>query len=209
VATWLRLGELKAKEINVEPFDAKHFRRVLGDARALTVKDSRVALNRLQKECAAAGVAIVFLAEIGGTRASGAARWLTPSKALIQLSDRHRADDQFWFSFYHEAAHLLLHSKKEMFVSPVEHGSIAEAEEDEANRFAEAHLIPRRYEASLRGLQTERDVVKFAGELGIAPGIVVGRLHSEGLWAWSRGNKLKRKISFEELAQDRPRPRAR
>lgn len=199
VATWLRLGELDAKHIAVKPFDAKRFRDALADARTLTVKDSRIALKRLQKQCANAGVAVVFLPDIGGTRTSGAARWLTPIKAVIQLSDRHKADDQFWFSFFHEAAHLLLHSKKETFVSPDDRATVSEEEEDEANSFAEAQLIPRRYESWLRSLRTENDVREFADELGIAPGIVVGRLHSEGIWAWSRGNKLKKKISFDEL----------
>jgi HTH-type transcriptional regulator / antitoxin HigA len=202
VATWLRLGELKAQDVDVDAFDAKRFRRALTYARELTVKDSGVALKRLQHECANAGVAIIFLAEISGTRTSGAARWLTPSKALIQLSDRYKADDQFWFSFFHEAAHLLLHSKKEMFVSPADRSAISEDEEDEANSFAEAHLIPGRYKSWLHSLRTNRDVIEFADELGIAPGIVVGRLHNDGIWGWSRGNLLKRKISFDELVRD-------
>ena len=38
------------------------------------------------------------------------------AQALIQLSARHKSDDHFWFSFFHEAAHLLLHSKKHIYV---------------------------------------------------------------------------------------------
>ncbi len=199
VATWLRLGELEAMEIETEPFNAKRFRAALTEARRLTRLEPRTALRRVRKLCAKAGVAVVFLPDIGKTRICGAARWLTPQKALIQLSDRFKADDQLWFSFFHEASHLLLHSKKELFVTEGDMANATVEEEQEANAFAAAQLIPRRYEHELRQLTTDSDVVAFAEELGIAPGIVVGRLHKEELWDWSRGNRLRRKIVFADL----------
>jgi Zn-dependent peptidase ImmA (M78 family) len=189
-------------EIDTEPFDSKRFRAALTEARALTRLEPRRALRRLRALSAKAGVAIVFLPDIGKTRACGAARWLTPQKALIQLSDRFKADDQFWFSFFHEAAHLLLHSKKELFVSEDGAATASDEEEQEANAFAARQLIPRRFERELRQLRTDRDVIDFADELGIAPGIVVGRLHNEGLWDWSRGNRLRQKISFDDVFGD-------
>jgi HTH-type transcriptional regulator/antitoxin HigA len=202
LATWLRLGEREAMLIEVDPFDAGSFRDVLVRARALTVKNPQTALKRLQEQCASAGVAVVFLRDVGGTRTSGAARWLTPTKALVQLSDRYKSDDHFWFSFFHEAAHILLHSKKEVFVSDERGPVVREQEEEEADRFAQTQLIPRGYESWLRELKTDADVREFADELGIAPGIVVGRLHRERLWDWNRGNRLRQKISFEELVHD-------
>jgi HTH-type transcriptional regulator/antitoxin HigA len=199
VATWLRLGELEAAMIDTEPFDARRFRDALVEIRALTTKRPEVALKRLRAICAEAGVAVVFLPDIGKTRTSGAARWLTPTKALIQLSDRFKADDRFWFSFFHETGHLLLHSKKELFVSDGDEDNVSQEEEDEANSFAANQLIPRRYESELASLHTDADVIAFARQLGIAPGIVVGRLQREGHWGWKRGNHLKQKISFDDL----------
>lgn len=201
VATWLRLGEIEAASIRTKPFDARRFREALVEIRALTAKEPNIALKELKQICARAGVAVVFLPDIGKTRASGAARWLTSTKALIQLSDRYKADDSFWFSFFHEAAHLLLHSKKETFVSEGDDAfpDHTEQEEQEANSFAAAQLIPRRYESRLAYLRTDTDVRVFAAELGIAPGIVVGRLHNDGLWDWSKGNQLRRPIDFEAI----------
>lgn len=197
VATWLRLGELEAMLIDTEPFDERRFRQALVEIRDLTTKRPQLALKRLQAICASAGVAVVFLAEIDKTRTSGAARWLTPNKALIQLSDRHKADDHFWFSFFHEVGHLLLHSKKGTFITAP--ATETERVEQEANAFAEAQLIPRRYEPRLRSLHTDGDVRAFASELGIAPGIVVGRLHNDELWLWSKGNRLRQPIDFDAL----------
>ncbi|MBL8419274.1 MAG: hypothetical protein JNK92_01440, partial [Dechloromonas sp.] len=56
------------------------------------------------------------MAELPKTEVSGATRWLSPDKALIQLSLRYKSDDQLWFSFFHEVGHLLLHGKKEVFI---------------------------------------------------------------------------------------------
>jgi HTH-type transcriptional regulator/antitoxin HigA len=198
VATWLRLGELEAMLIETEPFDERRFRQALIEIRELTTKNPQLALKRLKAICATVGVAVVFLAEIDRTRTSGAARWLTPTKALIQLSDRHKADDHFWFSFFHEAGHLLLHSKKETFITA--DATKTDREEQEANAFAQAQLIPRRYEPRLRSLHTDADVRAFASELGIAPGIVVGRLHNDELWLWSKGNRLRQPINFDDLS---------
>jgi HTH-type transcriptional regulator / antitoxin HigA len=198
VATWLRIGELEAALIDCEPFDARTFRDVLNDARALTLMEPGEAATKLVKRCAEAGVAVVFVGDVGKTRASGAARWLTPTKALIQLSLRHKSDDHLWFSFFHEAAHLLLHSKKETFISGGPSQNVTQKMEDEANDFAAAHLIPRRFDPQLRELQTETDVRAFASAIGVAPGIVVGRLQKEELWPWNKGNKLKRRFWLVE-----------
>lgn len=199
VATWLRLGEIAAAELDTEPYDATRFRRNLAEIRELTEwEDVTAAGERMVELCADAGVALVFVAEIGKTRASGAARWLSPSKAMIQLSLRHKKDDHFWFSFFHEAAHLLLHSKKETFIKFVDAPKEANEMEAEANRFAESILIPRQFAPQLDALHTDSDVEAFARQIGIAPGIVVGRLQSDGHWGWNRGHALKRTLVLSE-----------
>jgi HTH-type transcriptional regulator/antitoxin HigA len=191
VATWLRLGELEATEIDCKPFDAKRFRAALHRIRDMTRDPDFELMVRL---CARSGVALVFVPEIPGTRASGAARWLTPAKGLIQLSLRHKRDDHFWFSFFHEAAHLLLHSKKTTFVTNA--GDQDQELEDEADEFAATLLIPKHYELELRGLRTLPEISGFAERIGIAPGIVVGRLQKERILDWSQGNGLKRAVDF-------------
>jgi HTH-type transcriptional regulator/antitoxin HigA len=197
VAAWLRIGELEAAEIECAPFDAKRFRRALKRIRDLTNEpDPEVFVPEMVRLCAEAGVAVVFVPEITGTRASGAARWLSPTKALVQLSLRHKSDDHLWFSFFHEAAHLLLHSKKATFISD---GTEVDSEtEQEANSFAASLLIPAGLEAELTQIRTREEVEDFARRLGIAPGIVVGRLQKEGIFEWRQGNRLKRRFEFSE-----------
>lgn len=195
VAAWLRLGELEAADIPCEPFDARKFRSALQEIRSLTILPIDEAIPALVSLCAAAGVAVVFVPEIKGTRASGAARWVTPTKAVIQLSLRHKTDDHLWFSFFHEAGHVLLHSKKETFITG---DPSADAAEEEANDFSANHLIPKRLEPELLSLASDGEIVGFAERIGIAPGIVVGRLQKEDVLDWSQGNHHKRRLTFSE-----------
>jgi HTH-type transcriptional regulator / antitoxin HigA len=189
VVSWLRIAQLDAQGAKVEPFSASTFRKVLRDIRALTAEGDP---NRMVQMCAAAGVSVVFVPEVKGCRISGAAWWATPSRAVIALSDRYKKDDYFWFTFFHEAAHLLLHSKKETFVDD---GKDSDVVEEEANRWAADFLIPPERAEELRTLETDVQVRAFAKEIGIAPGIVVGRLQHDEFWDYKRGHGVEASTS--------------
>jgi HTH-type transcriptional regulator/antitoxin HigA len=186
VISWLRIAEQKAQNVSTQPYSAPAFRKILQEIRTLTTHGDA---NAIIEMCAAAGVVVVFVPEVHGCRISGAAWWTSPGRAVIALSDRYKKDDHFWFSFFHEAAHVLHHSKKETFVDD---GSEDDLLEDEANKFAANLLIPPQEAHRLAALTSNEDVVAFANEIGIAPGIVVGRLQHDELWGWNRGNNLKR-----------------
>jgi len=182
LAAWLRKGELEAQGIRCAPFDKGRFQSALAKARALTVEEPEVFVPKLTSLCAAGGVAVVFVRELPKCRVHGATRWTSPNKALIQLSLRYKTNDHLWFSFFHEAGHILLHGKRLIFI---EAGRASTGpEEEEANRFASDLLIPPRALEELRHLAQARwpsevRVRSFAKQIGIAPGIVVGRLQHE------------------------------
>lgn len=196
VAAWLRIGEIEAAGIECAPFDRSGLNELLPELRALTLdSDPAQWWPKLVSQCAEVGVAVVAEPEIKGARINGAARWLTQDKALVQLSLRHRWSDIFWFTLFHELGHVLLHSKKDMFINDVgAHSGV----EQEADAFASQLLIPRSAEAGLGELNTTADVRAFAKKLGIAPGIVVGRLQHDSRWPFNRGNDLKQRFIFAE-----------
>jgi len=201
LAAWLRKGELEAQSIRCAPFDRSRFQLVLSEARALTLERPEVFESRLAELCAAAGVGVVFVHELPKCRVHGATRWLSASKALIQLSLRYKTDDHLWFTFFHEAGHILLHGKRLIFIE--EGRASATAEEGEANRFAADFLIPRAAIEELRQPAlsqwlSEARVRSFARELGIAPGIVVGRLQHEGWLAHKLLNSLKVRLEWAD-----------
>lgn len=196
VGAWLRKGHLEADRIECSPFDADTFTNVLGDARRLCAEMPDDFAQKLVTRCASAGVAVVYVPELPGTHLSGAARWLSPTKALIQLSARHKSDDHFWFTFFHEAGHILLHGRKKLFIDAEEHENTEE--EREANRFASDTLIaPQEWQRFVGASRyTQAAIVRFAAEVGVGPGVVVGRLQHEKRLPFKFCNDLKRRISF-------------
>jgi HTH-type transcriptional regulator/antitoxin HigA len=180
VAAWLRLGEKAAQDLACSPFDKDALVSRLPQIRALSSKSSTEFWPRVQEICAEVGVALVLVPEITGARASGATRWISPTKAVVQLSNRGKRDDKFWFAFFHELGHVLLHGKREVFLEKnIGDAATRPKQEEEANAFARRLLIPAEHESRLPSLLAEGDVRAFALELGIAPGIVAGRLQRD------------------------------
>jgi HTH-type transcriptional regulator / antitoxin HigA len=198
LSAWLRAGEILAQRCRTTPYDKARFQAALAEIRALTADDPVRIWTRVRHACAEAGVAVVRVPELPKTHASGFTRWLTPQKALIQLSLRYKTDDVLWFTFFHEAAHLLLHGKNDVFM---EFRGADSAEEAEANAWAADFLIPKKawtaFVQSLPRPVAEADIRRFARDQGIAPGIVLGRLqHHGGLVPKSQFNTaLKRSLS--------------
>jgi len=194
---WLRKGEMDGKAIECKPFDDKMFRKQLYTVRRLTTEPPEVFQPELTKQCALCGVAVVFVPELPKSRVSGATRWLTTDKALIQLSLRYKSDDHLWFSFFHEAGHIIRHGKREIFIESTEI-EMDERKENEADRFAADVLIPRpSYNRLIKyGSFSKAVISKFASELGIAPGIVVGRLQHDNHLPNNHYNDLKIKLRW-------------
>ena len=199
LATWLRLGEREAELQDCADYREAGFRKAVQQVRGLTRGPVGEALEGAGELCNRAGVALVLVRPLPRTALSGAAWWLSPRKAVIQLSARHKSDDHLWFSFFHEAAHVLLHSKKSVFVDEFNGGGI-ELEEKEANEWASRTLVPRREwkEFIATSPRSKLAVRTFAERQGIAPGIVVGMLQHEGLLPWTHLNGLKVRLKWQE-----------
>lgn len=191
LTTWLRLGELAAADLPCEPYDRKRLEAALASLRGLTREPLDACAREMRAVCAACGVAVVFVEEVPGSRASGVTRWLTPDKALVQLSFRYRSDDHFWFTFFHEICHVLRHGKKDVWIE--ETSDADDLREAEADQFSRDVLVPPRDAKRLPTTKTVAQASEFADRIGIAPGIVVGRLQHDGYWPHSRGNQLKRR----------------
>jgi hypothetical protein len=191
LAAWLRTGELLAQKIATDPYDRDTFMHALRELRSLTNERIEDFEPKMKELCRRSGVAVVFVSEFPKTHLSGAARWLTPEKALAQLSLRHKTNDHFWFSLFHEAAHILNHSKKGLYIDEENH--LISDEEKQADDFASRMLIPlKEYRAFVAASRfTRRSILKFADRVGIAPGIVVGRLQHDNHITFSRLNDLK------------------
>lgn len=199
LAAWLRKGELEAAEVKTQPFDKRKLRDALPRLREMTQWPPAKFHQPLRDLCANCGVALAFVPHLPGTHANGAVRWLRDDRVLVQLSVLRRYDDIFWFSLFHEVAHPLLHGRKQVFVevAPGEREQEEVRKEEEADRFAtDALLSPAEFRrlAAAGPRFSSAQLVQFAGRVGVAPSILVGRLHHEGLLPRTHLNGLRGRV---------------
>lgn len=194
VSAWLRCGERAAEDMRLGDFDADEFESALQRIRTLTAeRDPKLFIPRLTEECARVGVAVVLAPAPKGCPVSGATKWLGTNKALIMLSLRGKTDDKLWFSFFHEAGHLTKHGKRMIFLDILGEDGLNPQEEREADAFSRDVLIPPSEFKTLlaQAVISERMIRDFADRIGIAPGIVLGRLQFERRIGWQQFNHLK------------------
>lgn len=197
LSVWLRAGEILAQRRECAPYSADAFRDALQRIRVLTRENPAKTWPEVVNLCASAGVALVLVPELPKTHVYGFTRWLTPNKALIQLSLRYKTDDMLWFTFFHEAAHILLHGKKDVFI---EFQGKESEKEKEADTWAADFLIPKRdWQVFLDAVPrpSQNDIQRFARRQSIADGIVVGRLqHQEKRISARSFNRLKHRLDI-------------
>lgn len=196
MAAWLRIGEIEMQNMKLPDYDKEAFKNVLEEIKILVLKHPEDFAKQVKEKCAKVGVGLVYTLCLPKAPVSGATRWFR-SNPLIQLTDRHKTNDHFWFTFYHEAAHVLLHPKKEVFFEDFAGYKPDKRKEDEANSFAAKNLLPEKVIGELSSHSTETDIINLAEKYKTHPAIIVGQLQHLGIKPFSFGNKLKEKIGLE------------
>uniref|UniRef100_Q3ARB9 Putative plasmid maintenance system antidote protein, XRE family n=1 Tax=Chlorobium chlorochromatii (strain CaD3) TaxID=340177 RepID=Q3ARB9_CHLCH len=180
VAAWLRQGERQAEYLKAVLFDRKKFEEMLLTIKKLIVQDDNF-FEALQDCCLQAGVKVVHTPCLKKAPLNGSTRWINDSP-LIQLSNRFNRNDIFWFTFFHEAAHIIKHNKKDVFIEGMDYSFDGKKKEDEANMYAEEYLISRKEENELLASTSfqKDDIQHFAEKFSTHPAVVIGRLVNKG-----------------------------
>lgn len=104
-------------------------------------------------------------------------------RVAMRITLRHNRLDNFWFTLFHELAHVSLHFESEdvdAFYDDITKAS-KDHREKEADEFASEALIPKDAwkKAKLRRNTPPANVVEFAEKLRISPSIPAGRIRFE------------------------------
>ena len=204
LAVWLRKGELDAQEIHTADYNEEAFRQSLVTIREMMSQRPEEFVPAMTARCAETGVAFCMVQELPKSGANGATRWLTNRKALIQMSIRHKWADIFWFSFFHEAGHLIKHrTQRQIAIDGLDAYTDSEMEA-EADQFARDFLVPPSEWSDFcnEGRFTPKHVREFAQSVGVAPFIVVGRLQKEGKIRYNQLTDLKRRYKWIADSRD-------
>ncbi|MFM2387550.1 MAG: hypothetical protein RL660_2307 [Bacteroidota bacterium] len=197
ISAWLRKGEIQAKEIDVAEFDKKKFKEAMAEIKEVAFLMPDNYTKQLRNICAKCGVAVVLTQNLPKAPISGATRWFH-NKPIIQLSGRFRTNDHFWFTFFHEAAHIILHGKKDIFLENVEGTETDQEKEEEANAFAAKILLTENELQQIIDAAplTEKMIYEFANKFRTPPGVIIGRLQHLKLIPFHIGNSFRRKIDL-------------
>lgn len=196
---WLKLAENEAVKKEIPHYNRETFKAKLEDIRSLTLMNFSDAIMRLQELCNESGVYIVIIPKLTGIRLSGASWWLGNDRPVLALSLRYGTNDHFWFTFYHEVAHILLHGKKGIFLDSQDLS--AAPDEEEADTFACNSLIDNKIWSSFvaKAKFHEASINSFSASIRIHPAIVVGRLQYEGFIQKNCLNGLKESIAIPDF----------
>ena len=191
---WLRYGEIQSNKIEYPKFDIIKLKESVEKIRILTsylFLDKIDEIKELLKEC---GVSLIFEPHLPNTYVNGVSYKITKDKAIIMISDRGKKDDILWFTLFHEIAHLIMHSKKEVFIDG--DNELKSSIEKEADDFAKNILISKNaYDDFIKiNIINEKTIRKFSKDNNIIPGILVGRMQKEGIIGYNEFNNLITRI---------------
>lgn len=189
-AAYIRICEIRAEVWDLPSYNRDKMEAAVKTVRQNLHRDSQDLLQLATEELKDAGVALIVEPATDKSRLSGAAFWPRRNKAVLALTMRFKTADHLWFSFFHEAGHILLHRDRQILETPEATGVL----EEEADRFAGEMLIPA---DAYRGLTadtplTEAKIRQTAESYALPPDSLVGMLQHDKVIAHGQFNHLKR-----------------
>lgn len=197
IAAWLRQGEIQAEKLVTGTYNKDMFLKKLVDIKAIMALHPVDFFKQLQDICLEAGVKVVYTPSLKGGSIHGSTRWLNDTP-LIQMSAKYQQNDIFWFTFFHEVGHILLHGKKYIALENVNYNEEDKEKEKEADAFAIKWVFSESEEAEVlrsRPLE-EEDILMFANKFNTHPAMIIGRFHFKRLIHFSVGRQFIQKIEI-------------
>lgn len=159
----LRAALDKLKSLILSPEEVRHVPRILAEA----------------------GVRLVFVEPMAGSKMDGACFWLDGERPVIGMTIRFDRIDNFWFVLRHEIEHVLSEDGKaenEVVVDTDlgnDKGVLSECERL-ANEAGAEFCVPttelENFVARVQPYFSEEKILRFAQRINVHPGLVVGQL---------------------------------
>jgi len=197
ISAWLRKGELSAQQVHHQAYSEKELKAALPVLKSLMATQPEDFFQQLQAICLKAGVKVVYTPSISQAPINGATRWLNDSP-LILLTGRGKRNDIFWFSFFHEVGHILLHGKKEIFLEEIEYQDKDLEKEKEADAFAVKWTFSQDEETELlkKIPRKVEGIYAYAKKINTHPGLIIGRLQHKKYVPFTFGKQFFKKIEL-------------
>ncbi len=197
ISAWLKQGEIQASKLHAPLFNKTKLKKILPEIKKIMVNQPKDFFEQLQTLCLTAGVKVVHTPCLPKTAIHGSTRWVN-NVPLIQLSGRYRRNDIFWFTFFHEIGHILLHGKKYISIENIDYVGENIDYENEADTFASDIILSEKEEAEIcfNETLTTEDIVIYAEKFGTHPASIIGRLQHKGIIPFGVGTEFFQPIDF-------------
>ena len=143
ISAWLRQGEIQAAEMATTEFSEKILRETIPAMKSLCAEHPADFAIKLQELCARAGIKLIYTPCLPKASINGSTRWIN-DVPCIQMAERHKRNDIFWFTFFHELGHILLHGKKDIFLENIEYADKQKEKEEAADGFSSRILLSQK-----------------------------------------------------------------
>ena len=189
---WSQEAKIMARNVETQPVNVKKLTVRLPEIRNMTILKPAEFCPVLKAMLADCGIVLVFLPHLKGSFLHGAT-FPEGKRIVVGLTTRGKDADKFWFSLFHELAHIILGHVGQP-------DGTSEQDEADADTWAENLLIASEDFEAFREKKefSYADVCRFAALQKISPGIVVGRMQREAVIPYNMLNELKEQ--YEILA---------
>lgn len=104
---WVQEAKIKARVINTSPINIKGLTAAIPDLKKTAIMKPDELYSQIKMSLADYGIALVFLPRLEGSFLQGAT-FLDGNKIVVGLAAEENDADKFWFSLFHELAHVVL-----------------------------------------------------------------------------------------------------
>ena len=197
ISAWLRQGEIQAMGMKVAGFSEKALSEAIPAMKGICARQPTDFAQALQELCAGVGIKLIYTPALPKAPINGSTRWIN-DVPCVQMTDRYKRNDIFWFTFFHEIGHILLHGKKDIFLEDIEYADKQKEKEDEANDYSSNILLSQAEENEIiRGRDYSAETIReYADKFNVHPGIIVGRLQHDKIIPFKAHSNLIEKIEL-------------
>lgn len=191
VSAWLKQGEHQAGKVKAAEYNLQAFKKVLHETKSIMAQQPANFFSVVQSLCSSAGVKVVHTPCLPNTSLHGSTRWIN-DYPIIQLTNLYKRNDIFWFTFFHEAGHIIKHGKKDFFVEGLEYSEHDENKEQEADEVAIKYTLTKEQEAEAikNAPHTRKSILEYAVKFNTHPSLIIGRFartnkeYNQLGWSW-------------------------
>lgn len=183
---WQRMCELLTKNSKIaDKVDVEKLRSKIPEIKSVMFLRANQIHHKLSDIFSACGIAFKIVPNFTGAPVQGFIKKTDEGTLILCMTLRNKFADIFWFTLFHEIAHILNGDTGHEFI---DFNSVSGDIEEKADRMAGDFLLDSAdYQAfvNAEGYKRSSDIERFAASQNVKDYIVRGRLMKEKIIPWS------------------------